>query len=229
MDVYESAVNWLLHDWKNRKLHTNKMMSAVRFGLLSPLQLTQINLCPELDKVKNEKDYNQILTYGTVKSMLDDALAYSILGESYKSQPEELRRWMEKTGIKGPAPRAYLLKKINRHQSFIIEKIGLLEDASKSKLLNNKSSKELPDRHNSISYTVVNEGQMTSSTISEDERHSQTRSRSRSRSRSLSRAATRQVSSSKMFEEISKPKLLTNHSSNIIQTDEHFSDCDNAN
>lgn len=150
MDVYDSAVTWLIHDWKNRKIHTNRIMSTVRFGLLSPLQLTQINLCPELNKVKSEKDYNQILAFGTVKSMIDDGLAYSILEESYKNQPEELKKWVDKTGVKAPVCRTCLVNR-KRGSPLILEKISLLEDASQTKLKPNFN--KVPER--TSSYTLL--------------------------------------------------------------------------
>ncbi|ODN02973.1 Tectonic-1 [Orchesella cincta] len=245
MDVYDSAVSWLLHDWKNRKTHTNRIMSTIRFGLLTPLQLTQINLCPEISKMKTEKDYSQIFTYGTVKEMIDDGLAYSIFEESYKSQPEELKKWVQKTAMKAPAPRTCLVNK-KRGTPYIMEKISLLEDASQTKL--KASFNKIPER--SSSYTIVNDehhlprpGTPTIDSASGVRAHnlgipggSTDKSKSRiptivpSTSSAQAGAASTKSdkgtskrfnegsgnSASPAFHEISKPKLLTNHSSNVL-------------
>jgi len=196
MDVYDSAVTWLIHDWKNRRIHTNKIMSSVRFGLLSPLQLTQINLCPELNKVKSEKDYNQILAFGTVKSMIDDGLAYSILEESYKNQPEELKRWVDKTGVKAPVPRACLINR-KRGSALILEKISLLQDASQTKLKPNFN--KVPER--ASSYTLLDvipkPGTPTIETPSASERPSHTNCNETGSRKSLSNGNNKATSRSR--------------------------------
>jgi len=50
-------------------------MSAVRFGLLSPLELTQIAHSPEMSKNEELRDYGEVLSYGNVKALIDDGLA----------------------------------------------------------------------------------------------------------------------------------------------------------
>ncbi|CAL8073824.1 unnamed protein product [Orchesella dallaii] len=76
--------------------------------------------------------------------------SYSIFEESYKSQPEELNKWVQKTAMKAPAPRTCLVNK-KRAAPYIMEKISLLEDASQTKL--RASFNKIPER--SSSYTIV--------------------------------------------------------------------------
>jgi len=108
LDVFETVVQWLLFDWENRKVFTNEVMYSVRFGLLTPLQLTQISQSPKLAKsTLCPHEYSELLAYGSVKPMIDDGLAFSIVNESYKSNPEELRKWVDSTGIKAPRERCH--------------------------------------------------------------------------------------------------------------------------
>lgn len=76
LDVFDTAIQWLLHSWENRKVFTNEVIHSVRFGLLTPLQLTQIAHSPELAKGATfPHEYPELLQYGSVKSMIDDGLA----------------------------------------------------------------------------------------------------------------------------------------------------------
>ena len=61
-------------------------MSCVRFGLLSPLQLTQIRHCAD---ASNMADYSRIFSFPEIKDALSDGLTYSIFKESYKNRPED--------------------------------------------------------------------------------------------------------------------------------------------
>ncbi len=76
LDVFDTAVQWVLHNWETRKVVTNEVISTVRFGLLTPLQLTQIAHSPELAKgLKVPHEYHELLAFGSVKNMIDDGLA----------------------------------------------------------------------------------------------------------------------------------------------------------
>lgn len=69
LDVYDAAARWLLYNWELRKPYTVDMMSTVRFGLLTPLQLTQIRHSAEMTALP---DYPQIFTFPEVRKMVED-------------------------------------------------------------------------------------------------------------------------------------------------------------
>jgi hypothetical protein len=75
LDVFNTAVQWLLHSWDNRKIFTNEVINTVRFGLLTALQLTQI--AHSTGENGATKEYPELLAYGSVKAMIDDGLAYT--------------------------------------------------------------------------------------------------------------------------------------------------------
>jgi len=69
LDVYDAAARWVLYDWDRRKDYTVDMMKTVRFGLLTPLQLTQIR---HSDEAANLPNYQEIFAFPEVKKQVDD-------------------------------------------------------------------------------------------------------------------------------------------------------------
>jgi hypothetical protein len=105
MDIFDAAVRWLLYDWMNRKRYTVKVMSTIRFGLLSPLQLTQMRY---LTEDKDAPAFKRIFSFDTVKKMLEDGMTFSILKQSYGDDSRALEKWIEKTGASPPRRRVNL-------------------------------------------------------------------------------------------------------------------------
>ncbi|CAG7828799.1 unnamed protein product, partial [Allacma fusca] len=81
LQIYDTALRWLLYDWNVRSEFAVVVMRCVRFGLLSPQQLTQIEHCAE---AANTPDYCKIYCIPEIKKMLQDGLTFSILRENYK-------------------------------------------------------------------------------------------------------------------------------------------------
>jgi hypothetical protein len=72
LDVYDAAARWLLFDWERRRAFTVPVMSCVRFGLLTPLQLTQIR--GNSGEGAEIPEYVNIFSSGPVKKLLEDGL-----------------------------------------------------------------------------------------------------------------------------------------------------------
>lgn len=105
MDIFDAAIRWLLYDWQNRKRHTIKVMSTIRFGLLTPLQLTQMRYLAEDDEAP---DFKKIFGFECVKKLLEEGLTYAILKQSYGKKAGELNKWIRNTGVVPPKARIHL-------------------------------------------------------------------------------------------------------------------------
>ncbi|CAG7816632.1 unnamed protein product [Allacma fusca] len=102
LQIYDTALRWLLYDWNVRSEFAIVVMHCVRFGLLSPLQLTQIQHCAE---AANTPDYCKIYCIPEIKKMLQDGLTFSILRENYKTRPGEFNKWVDWSKVSAPRPR----------------------------------------------------------------------------------------------------------------------------
>lgn len=74
VDIFYTAVRWLLYDWDERNKFLEKVMDCVRFGMMDAWQIVEFQVnknCGKLEK---------ILTNPYLKSKLDEGLSYS----SYK-------------------------------------------------------------------------------------------------------------------------------------------------
>lgn len=71
VDVFYSAVRWLLHNWEERQIHLKDLMSCVRFGLIVPWQIVEFRLN------KKSESLQEILKNADLQEMLDSGLSYS--------------------------------------------------------------------------------------------------------------------------------------------------------
>jgi len=99
LEVLDAGIRWLLYEWRGRHEHKVRVMSTVRFGLLSPLQLTQIRHSTQT------ADYEAIFRDESVDRMFQQGLAYSILRDSYKDKAADRDIWVHKAGLLVPKNR----------------------------------------------------------------------------------------------------------------------------
>jgi hypothetical protein len=69
MEVFMSAVRWLTHDWQHRKLYTDDVMVCIRFGLLAPWELIDIQRNP------TNPEFILVTSFTEVKKLVEDGLA----------------------------------------------------------------------------------------------------------------------------------------------------------
>lgn len=70
-DVFYAACIWLLEDWENRQVHVKEVMNFVRFVLIRPSLLAQLNCLDTDDRI------HDILKHETTKFLVAQALNYA--------------------------------------------------------------------------------------------------------------------------------------------------------
>jgi hypothetical protein len=69
MEVFMSAVRWLMYEWQHRKMYVNDVMACIRFGLLAPWQIIDIQRNP------TNPEFIQVTSFTEVKKHVEDGLA----------------------------------------------------------------------------------------------------------------------------------------------------------
>ena len=82
LDVFYSAVRWLLYDWDDRKNYLMDVMKQVRFGLIEPWRICEFRLNKNVEKLKKVLENNQLqstlssnLSYSTYRNCFQDDLS----------------------------------------------------------------------------------------------------------------------------------------------------------
>jgi hypothetical protein len=77
MDVFMSAVGWLLYDWQHRNMYVNNVTACILFGHLAPWQLIDIQ-CNATNP-----EFIQVTSFTEVKKLIGGVfLMFSILKHS---------------------------------------------------------------------------------------------------------------------------------------------------
>nr|CAD7458901.1 unnamed protein product [Timema tahoe] len=81
MEVFMSGVRWLMHDWERRKKHAPELMRCVRFGLIEPWQLVDINRNP------SNPEFLRVTSIPEVRAQIEDGLSYSVIRQQRSEDP----------------------------------------------------------------------------------------------------------------------------------------------
>ncbi|KAK9503683.1 hypothetical protein O3M35_010192 [Rhynocoris fuscipes] len=111
LEVFYSAIRWLLHDWPTRSYHANRVMNQIRFALLKPSQLIDLKRCPDSPMIKFITNGKDIL------KLIDDGIALSVKMESYGGSPDMLKEECEKLGLRIPSQRCWFEDSM-QHQTY---------------------------------------------------------------------------------------------------------------
>ncbi|KAJ4440170.1 hypothetical protein ANN_08308 [Periplaneta americana] len=76
MEVFMSAVRWLMHDWKRRQKHLIEVMTCIRFGLCAPWQLIDIQRNPE------NPEFVELMSNADVQKLVEEGVALELREES---------------------------------------------------------------------------------------------------------------------------------------------------
>ncbi|XP_065083886.1 actin-binding protein IPP-like [Ochlerotatus camptorhynchus] len=76
-DVFYAACIWLLEDWENRQEHVSEVMNLVRFTLIRPSLLAQLNSFDADERI------HDILRHETTKYLVAQALNYAFSSKSF--------------------------------------------------------------------------------------------------------------------------------------------------
>jgi hypothetical protein len=69
MEVFMSAVSWLMYDGQHHKMYVNNIMACFQFGPLAPWQLIDIHCNP------TNPALIQVTSFTDVKRVVEDGLA----------------------------------------------------------------------------------------------------------------------------------------------------------
>ena len=69
MDVFMSAVGWLMYDWQHHKVYVNNVIVCIQFGHLAPWQLHDVQCDP------TNPEFIQVTSFTEVKELIEDGLA----------------------------------------------------------------------------------------------------------------------------------------------------------
>nr|CAD7573772.1 unnamed protein product [Timema californicum] len=81
MEVFMCGVRWLMHDWERRKKHALELMRCVRFGLITPWQLVDINRNP------SNPEFLRVTSIPEVRALIEDGLSYSVMRQQRSEDP----------------------------------------------------------------------------------------------------------------------------------------------
>ncbi|PSN38305.1 hypothetical protein C0J52_19160 [Blattella germanica] len=102
MEVFMSAVRWLMYNWEHRKKSLLEVMSCIRFGLVAPWQLVDIRRNPE------NPEFIEISSTSHVQQLIEDGLAFAIIKYWYGNQTQDYYHWIDLLGLTEPTPRNWL-------------------------------------------------------------------------------------------------------------------------
>ncbi|XP_067005095.2 actin-binding protein IPP-like [Anabrus simplex] len=102
IEIFMSAVRWLMRDWVRRKNHVLTVMRCIRFGHIAPWQLVDIRRNPE------NPQFTEITSTNEVTRLVEDGLAYAIVRHWYGSGTPEYYHWIGVLGLEEPVPRNWI-------------------------------------------------------------------------------------------------------------------------
>ncbi|XP_069703946.1 uncharacterized protein [Periplaneta americana] len=100
IEVFMSAVRWLMHDWKRRQKHLIEVMTCIRFGLCAPWQLIDIQRNPE------NPEFVELMSNADVQKLVEEGVAFSII--KYWCDDENYHHFINLHGLTEPAPRNWI-------------------------------------------------------------------------------------------------------------------------
>ncbi|KAJ9584064.1 hypothetical protein L9F63_021601, partial [Diploptera punctata] len=101
MEVFMSAVRWLMQEWDVRKEYVIEVMGCVRFGLIAPWQLVDIRRNAE------NPEFVEITSNTQVQKLVEDGLAYAII-KHWHGNSEAYYHWIDMLNLTEPTQRNWL-------------------------------------------------------------------------------------------------------------------------
>ncbi|GLH00303.1 Beta-scruin [Gryllus bimaculatus] len=102
IEVFMSAVRWLMHDWERRKLYLCDIMKCIRFGWIAPWQLVDIRRNPE------NPEFMRVTSQPDVQQLIEDGLSYAIIKYWYGNQTQDYYHWIDLLGLQEPSQRNWI-------------------------------------------------------------------------------------------------------------------------
>lgn len=141
IEILMSAVRWLKYAWETRTDHIVKIMSCIRFGLISPWQLVDIKRNPE------NPELVKIMQQPEITKMVDDGLSYVIIKYWYGHDTTDFSHWIELLGLSEPLQRNWVGEEKNyvTYRQFV----AFLDTYRRDNLLemNNVKSRKISKLH----------------------------------------------------------------------------------
>ncbi|CAB0009089.1 unnamed protein product, partial [Nesidiocoris tenuis] len=98
LEIFMSAIKWLMAKWKSRSKLIGSVMRCVRFGLMTPAQLVDIRKNPM------SSEFLRVTSNKTVQLLIEDGLSYSVEKNLSGKQDQHAER-CELLRLKVPEPR----------------------------------------------------------------------------------------------------------------------------
>lgn len=102
VDVFFSAVRWLLHDWDERQKYLMELMQHVRFGLFQPWRIVEYRRNRSMGKL------TPILDNIELQKTLESSLSYSIYLNNFEADSEQFVDFLTRFGFKRLRHREFL-------------------------------------------------------------------------------------------------------------------------
>ncbi|XP_054270629.1 ectoderm-neural cortex protein 1-like [Macrosteles quadrilineatus] len=122
MEIFMSAIRWLMFDWDTRQKHLAEIMSCVRFSLISPWQLVDIQRNP------TNPEFLLVTKDPIVAHMIEDGLAFAIFKYWNGNDSSEFSRSIETLHLKEPNERNWAgssnisdQKKYTTYREFLLD------------------------------------------------------------------------------------------------------------
>jgi BTB And C-terminal Kelch/Domain of unknown function (DUF4734)/BTB/POZ domain len=102
VDVLFAGVRWLQFDWPAREAHMLDIVSCVRFGLMSAIQLTRF-----AQGFHDEHRLAPVFKHATVRQMVDDGLTFVITRDKHRHNPVSFQHFLAEFQLAEPCERQW--------------------------------------------------------------------------------------------------------------------------
>ncbi|XP_016957645.1 uncharacterized protein LOC108029694 [Drosophila biarmipes] len=120
LEVFMAAARWLNHHWPQRQTNITAVTSSIRFGLIPPWLLIQLQK-PDVTAV----EVRRIVSEPEVRQAIHDGIAYTTTRLFYGADREAFMQHLHKTNVKPPMQRYWIYDRKCRHHHRMQCKITL--------------------------------------------------------------------------------------------------------
>ncbi|XP_016943441.3 kelch-like protein 26 [Drosophila suzukii] len=120
LEVFMAAARWLNHHWPQRQKNITAVTSRIRFGLIPPWLLIQLQK-PDVTAV----EVRRIVSETEVRQAIHDGIAYTTTRLFYGADREAFMQHLRKTSVKPPMQRNWIYDRKCRHHHRMQCKITL--------------------------------------------------------------------------------------------------------
>ncbi|XP_018896726.2 uncharacterized protein [Bemisia tabaci] len=157
MEVFMSAVRWLMHDWTKRAAYLVKVMGCVRFGLIAPWQLVDIR------RNSDSPEFIEVTKNPVVQQFVEDGLAFAIIKYWYVHESRDYYHWIDSLRLTEPSQRNWIGsdKSFSSYREFLNDLDLYRRPSSTQKKKDNLPSGDFSEEDSSVSdatSTSVNSG-----------------------------------------------------------------------